>query len=402
MIPSLTRIGVFSLFLSSIMNTPRPNSHQHAGLIDQELENRILYGLLLEWETVMGALPFKSGPMKKPVFSLKNSEKSLAHWNAQRREIAFSRSFVKAYPWDAVREVLVHEMAHQYAHEVLNASGETAHGPTFHRACRILGANPAASGSFRPLTDRIRDSENSEQDKTFVKIRKLLALGQSKNSFEAQAALSKARMLMEKFNVSDGAPRTGDAFISLFVGRPALRRFREDYLMANLLTDHYKVFGIWVSAYVMDKAKMGRVFEITGKPENVRTAAYVYDFIVNQTAMAWDDVTREKRLNRYRKSDFSCGLIQGFTASLDRDLQAEQSPQRTHARHLIIQNDQDPFLMAHVADKYPRIRRFKRQAGSVDENIRQKGRAIGESLVLARGIETGRDVKQLPPPRHKT
>ncbi len=61
-----------------------------------------------------------------------------------------SRNVVLNHSWDAVREILLHEMAHQFAEQVLGASNEPPHGPKFKRACYLLRANPSASG----ITDR--------------------------------------------------------------------------------------------------------------------------------------------------------------------------------------------------------------------------------------------------------
>jgi Zn-dependent protease with chaperone function len=117
--------------------------------IDIELEHRILHGIALEWRTALWVLPPKiARSMKPPVFTLKDGNRTLAHWNAEKREIAFSRIFVRNAPWDSIREVLIHEMAHQYASEILNITGEAPHGPGFQAACSVLKANPRASGTY--------------------------------------------------------------------------------------------------------------------------------------------------------------------------------------------------------------------------------------------------------------
>lgn len=360
----------------------RPSDH-----IDEMLENRILQGLAMEWESARGNLSFDEiRQMKKPVFSLKQGESRLAQWNNAKREIAFSRSFVKNYSWDAVREVLVHEMAHQYVHEVLHCGHETAHGPAFRKACDRLKANPKASGTYAPLTDRLNKDDVSKEDNILRKVKKLFALGQSSNPHEAEAALAKARELIESFNVDCIESHKDPDFISVFVGNPTLRRFKEDYLIARLLVDHYHVYGIWVSAFVLEKGKMGRVFEITGRPENVKTAAYVHDFILNQMNMAWATVNKTNTLGRYKKSDFASGLIQGFSTKLDQEKQNE-SHQTSHHKDLVSLARQDEHLMVYAAYKYPRIRRISRPDRSVDPSIRKKGEDIGSKLILSKAVE---------------
>ncbi|GAB6097833.1 hypothetical protein JCM14469_40870 [Desulfatiferula olefinivorans] len=373
-----------------------------SALLERDLEYRILKGLSLEWDAAMDMLPDRDAvPMKKPIFSLKNGEKNLAHWNPLRREIAFSRTFVTAYPWDAVQEVLIHEMAHQYAHEVLGAYHETAHGPAFHEACKHLRANPEASGTYRPLTDRINAPEQTENDRILLKIQKLLALGQSKNAFEAQAALTKARALMDRFKVEIDAHSRGADVVSMFIGRPVLRHFREEYILSRLLIDHYSVYGIWIPSYVMEKGKMGTVLEISGRIRHVTTAAYAHDFIVNQIDMAWDAFRAGRPLTRSLKTDFACGLIQGFSASLEKD-RAEARGKQPASAALIPIEQLDPGVAGYIAFRYPRTRNFRRKGGAVNENIRQQGRKIGESLVLAPGINAEKSPRALPEPRQRT
>ena len=116
-----------------------------------------------------------------------------------------------------------------------------------------------------------------------LRIKKLMALAQSQNQHEAEAAMAKAHQLIGKYNVDLLTHEENRDFVSVFVGKPALRHFREEYALARLLTDFYFVFGIWMPAYVVDKGKMGSVLEISGTVQNTKIAHYVYDF-VNQSA----------------------------------------------------------------------------------------------------------------------
>src|SRR4051812_30613659 len=66
--------------------------------------------------------------LRRPVFGLSEGTR-LGAWHGLRREITLSRALVLEQPWGAVREVLKHEMAHQYVDEVLGVRDQTAHGP---------------------------------------------------------------------------------------------------------------------------------------------------------------------------------------------------------------------------------------------------------------------------------
>ncbi len=357
-----------------------------------DLERRILHGLRLEWESVLSFVTHPSRPvMMPPLFSLKDGEKSLAHWDSSKREISFSRRFVLGYPWDAVKEVLVHEMAHQYAHEVFKAGNEPPHGPSFRKACHVLKANPRASGSYRPLTDRLSEDGLSEQDRILVKVKKLLALGNSMNRNEAEFAVAKAHDLIRKYNLDLLEKDRERRFISLFTGLPALKHARHEYLLSHLLVEHYFVYGIWVPAYVISKGKMGRVFEITGTPENVKIASYVHDFITCHMERAWGDFNRNKKLGRSHQCDFSTGLVMGFTDRLNRertDRGSAASPQLISPSHAGALVPLDPKLSEYASYRYPRVRHQKRPPRPVDPRVLDAGKDIGRKLVLNKAVET--------------
>ena len=116
---------------------------------------------------------------------------------------------------------------------------------------RIL---PAASGSYQPLQDRFRQDRPGHYDKRLLRIKKLLALAESKNRFEADAAMTKAHELIATHNIELNRLENRRKFISIFIGAPALRHPREDYHLANLLQDYYFITGIWVPTYVVAKS----------------------------------------------------------------------------------------------------------------------------------------------------
>lgn len=357
------------------------------------LERSILHGLRLEWDSVMSFVSDNvRSRMTVPLFSLKHSGNSLAHWDTVKREIAFSRTFVLNHAWDAVKEVLVHEIAHQYTAEVLKASHESPHGPSFHKACRIFKANPEASGSYKPLSDRLSEQELSAPDRLMVKVKKLLALGTSMNRHEAEAAMAKAHALIRKYNIDLFERNTNTGFVSVYIGEPSLRFHREDYWLAHLLIEHYYVYGIWVPAYVTTKGKMGRVFEITGTVENVKIAAYVHGFIRHHMDSAWGVYNIGKNLGRARKTDFSSGLVQGFYERLTQEREALKAK-----GHVSVQDRKwslvkiDPKLTEYIEYKYPRVRTSRHNGRMSDANVLNDGKDIGKNLILNKAVEKGHE-----------
>ena len=145
--------------------------------LEQALEHRILHGLSCEWDMALWILKEGlRGFLRKPVFSLRDMDRRLGCWDPVNKEISLSRSFVFSHPWVAVRDVLVHEMAHQVAHQALGASNETAHGPAFQKACVLLRIDARATGRYRKLDT---DYSGSRSDKILVRVKKLLALAES-------------------------------------------------------------------------------------------------------------------------------------------------------------------------------------------------------------------------------
>jgi hypothetical protein len=349
----------------------------------QALERRILHGLACEWENALWVLP--TGLRKKmrlPIFSLSDMESRLGYWSATRREIVLSRRLVLDYPWDCVVEVLGHETAHQLAEEIMKAGNEPAHGPSFREACRLLRANPEASGRYEPLRDRLGTTEVAPQDRILERIKKLMALAESGNPHEAESAMVKAHALIAKHNIDLMARKDHRDFVSIFVGLPALRHFREAYHLANLLEEFYFISGIWVPAYVVAKGKMGRVFEISGTARNVEAAAYVYDFVVAYIDSRWRAYNRDKRLNRYRRTDFAVGVIEGFKAKLTAEGIRQAVPDGPRALLKI----EDPLLTRYMAYRHPRTTRFKRQGNRQDEAVYDEGIKAGREMVISKGI----------------
>ena len=356
-----------------------PETHS----VDASLERAILLGLSAEWTAAAEALSAAHRRMiSPPLFALRDMGSRLGRWDPEKREIAVSRRLVFEHPWDAVRDVLLHEMAHQLAQRLPGGNRETAHGPAFHEACKILRADPRASGRYPTLQQRIAAGSAAENDRLLLKIRKLLALAQSGNRHEAEAAMDKAHELARKYNVDlQRLPGRRD-FASVFLGKPALRHFREFYHLSGLLQDFYFVQGIWVSAWVVEREKMGRVLEISGTCANVQMAAYVYDFVNRYIELQWRRFNRTRSLNRFRRTDFAVGVIEGFREKLAGTAKKDESKD-TGA----VVPYADPLLDRYVRDRYPRLRSVQHSGGHQDPEIIQEGVRRGRNLVISRGVE---------------
>lgn len=350
---------------------------------EDALERHILHGLVCEWKQALWVLPpTHRNAMRAPLFSIRPMKTRWGYWLGKNREISLSRRLVFDHSWDAVREVLLHEMAHQFSEEVLGDHNEPPHGPLFQRACYLIRANPKATGNYRPLDERIAHESSSAEDKMMLRVKKLLALAKSQNKHEAEAAMAKAHDLIRKNNIDLLAKDEHRDFISAFVGKPALRHPREDYNLAHLLQDFYFVTGIWVTSYVMEKEKMGRVLEIMGTERNIHLASYIYDFVRNFIDLQWAEYNEDKGLKRRRKTDFATGVIQGFRSKLE-----SQTSRKENTRDkLALIKIEDPLLEKYVLYKHPHITNIRKRIPMQDAKVLNDGKSVGKKLVIHKGI----------------
>ncbi|MBN1930651.1 MAG: DUF2786 domain-containing protein [Desulfobacterales bacterium] len=362
--------------------------------IQEELEYRILHGLSCEWEKAIRLLDSDLAKiMQKPMISLRDLNRKLGYWSGIKSEICLNRNFVLNYSWDSVREVLLHEIAHQLAEQVFGSCNDLPHGPKFQKACRLLRANPKASGNYQPLTDRIFSKSIGIEDKIMLRVGKLMALAESQNPYEAEAAMLKAHELIAKYNIDLLKLNENRNFYSVFIGKPALRHHREEYYLARLIQDFYFVQGLWISTYVIEKGKMGRVLEISGTRQNIKISGYIYDFIKHHINIQWKKYNKTNGLNRYRRTDFAVGIIEGFRSKL-----LSPKKERKDSSHpSALTTVEDPCLKKYIAYKYPHTRSFRNKISNQDNNILQDGIDIGKKLVIFKGITKKSNQKRLLP-----
>jgi hypothetical protein len=315
--------------------------------------------------------------------------RNLGQWDPEKREIALGREFVLNHPWQAVREVLHHEMAHQVAQEVLGGQVETAHGEKFREACRLLRIPPDATGTYGRIEGVLNPGAS---DGLLLKIKKLFALAESPNPHEAEAAMVKAHQLIARHNIDLLALEEERRFVSCLVGPAALRHTRDRYALANLIQDFYFVQGVWVPVYVLAKGKMGRVLEVSGAPENIEMASYVHDYIGHYIDARWRKYDGGNGNGRRRKVDFALGVLDGFRKKLT----PPEDGRTDGVEERAVVSLNDPQLGRYLKHRYPHIRSFRRQGAGVDPGAMEAGIAAGESLVIAKGIrEAGKQGRLL-------
>jgi hypothetical protein len=334
------------------------------------LERALVRELAEQWRR-LNATYFK-GALSPPALELADHEASLGRWTRATRTLELSRPFVLRSSWGVVVEVLKHEMAHQYVSEVLGETSEAPHGRAFRELCERLGVDGRASG--------VPTAQSGGADGRIVeRIARLLALAESPNEHEAQAAALAAQRLMLKHNIDTAARPSSYVFRHL--GTPSGRVTEAERIVAMILGRHYFVEVIWVPVYRPLEEKRGSVLEICGTPENVEMAEYVYAFLRHTAEELWQAHRREHgvRSNRDRRS-FQAGMMAGFADRLSRDAKAHR------AEGLVWLGDRE--LGGYFRRRHPYVRNV-RYAGQPRSEAFGAGREAGRKLVLRRGVSEG-------------
>ena len=215
------------------------------------------------------------------------------------RVLELSRRMILAQPWGVVVEVLKHEMAHQYVHEVL---GETTRRPTGRRSARR--ASGSGSTRRRPGCPRA-GADDDATTRAVERIARLLALAESPNVHEAEAAMAAAQRLMLKHNLDARTrPPAGYGFRTL--GAPTGRVEESERILAMILAQHFFVEVIWVPVYRPLEGKRGSVLEVCGSRANLEMAEYVHGFLTHSADRLWSEHKRAQGLRRTASAARSC------------------------------------------------------------------------------------------------
>lgn len=333
------------------------------------LHNAWLHQLRYEWQKINRE--FLASRLKMPMLVIDKSVARLGYWQESTRLIGIAEKHIWDQPWAEVVETLKHEIAHQYAHQVLGATRETAHGPLFTQACALLGIVPDA-------TAKPTQHLPVEADRILAKVRKLLALAESANPHEAQAAMATANTLLLRYNLELGQSNEPSAYSYLRVGRTAAALPIDWKLVGGILTQYFFVDCIWVSVFVAKMGRSERQLEIIGTATNLELAHYVHDFLHRAADSLWQSAVTGGAI-RGKRRDFVTGLMFGFREKL-----AEERTGNA-ARGLVWVGD--PALQNYCKQRYPSTSSLN-ATGIRQTEAHAAGRQAGQNLNLHRGMQT--------------
>ena len=353
------------------------------------LEGALLRALGRTWEEINQN--HFAGKLRRPVFALDATRVRLGRWDAQQRTLALSRPLVLEQSWAVVREVLKHEIAHQFVDEVLGVRDQSAHGPAFASLCARFGIDATASGLPAPGSgdgdgedgaagEAAAGAEAGAGPAVLRRISRLLALASSPNLHEAEAAMRQAHRLMLKYNIETVTSSAARGYGFRHLGAPLLRIDAARQILAGILSDHFFVEVIWVPSYDPGSGREGRVLEVCGTPANLEVAAWVHDYLLEASLRLWREHQRAQQIpgDRERRR-YVLGVMMGFRARL------EESAVSTREEGLIWRGD--PELGGYLRRRYPR-RSSGGRIGYERTAAFEDGHQAGKNIVLRRAVPT--------------
>jgi hypothetical protein len=313
--------------------------------------------------------------LRPPTFAL-HDQGPLGLWDPALRRISLRRSLVREATWGQVVEVLRHEMAHQYVSERLRID-EPPHGPAFRQVCAERDIDRRAAG--------LPTETDAATDRLLRKVRALLALAESPNPNEAEAAARAARRILAEHDLT--LDPAGARYTFQQVG-PAKQRFATwEKALASVLDAHFGVRSIYANAYLPDRDAWGRILEIAGTVEHVMVAEYVHDALRASAEAAWRAHKKARGLKSdANKRSYLYGLVVGYYRALDAE-------RLTDPGAALVKSD-DPELARYYHRRHPRV--STASAGTVWKNdALDAGLDDGRRLTIRPGVGADGDGPRL-------
>ena len=209
------------------------------------------------------------------------------------------------------------------------------------------------------------------------RIARLLALAESPNVHEAEAAASAAQRLMLKYNL-DAGKSDARSYGFLHVGTPSGRVGEAARILAMILGKYYFVEVIWVPVYRVLEGKRATVLELCGSEANLAMADYVHAFLTNTAEQLWGEHKKRSAIRSDRdRRVFLAGVMTGFADKLATQMVKHRDEGLVWVR--------DGDLDGYFRKRHPRVRHV-RYSGHRKNEAYAHGKAAGRRIVLRKGV----------------
>ncbi|MCK5837030.1 MAG: DUF2786 domain-containing protein [Desulfobacula sp.] len=249
-----------------------------------------------------------------PTINIFSGESRLGWWNGKTKTISISSHLIKTEVWDIVLEVLKHEMAHQYVSTFYNNAD--IHGKYFKLACKKLGVHKAFVAGGKDYNQRLQEFKGelpADAQKMLLKVEKLMALGQSNNQAEAQAASRKANYLLTKYNLQKINTDNDDPDVKYLTICHKKKRIESiQKALLSVLRDYYFVNCLTSRTYHAQDDTVYKSIVLIGREEALLVAEYVYHFLLDTGKVLWQNFQKKQNAKRNEKVSFDMGFTAGI------------------------------------------------------------------------------------------
>ena len=333
-----------------------------------------------------------------PSFRISESPATLGSWHPESRTISISSALINEYSWDAVINVLKHEMAHQYVHEYMGRGMELPHGQAFADACNKLGVlspfNAATGDTPKVFIATRQQGCDSEYDRKVNKVRKMFSLAGSGNKHEAMAAMSKANSFIRKYNLERLDSLEPSQYSYEIINTRKKRLHIIVRRIGSLLTDYFYVDIVYSELFDPASIETFKTIELLGTQENVTFARHVFDFLSRRVEFLWQSHRKTAKAPGKLRKTYILGILQGFREKLEKEEKKQAVPAGFSAgrgRHKTISAlvvAKDPGLSEFTTRRFARLRKVQyRSAGIYCKDTYTAGKTEGKKITIHKTVK---------------
>ena len=261
----------------------------------------------------VGRTRFREGGYSYPLHvAVFEDPRLLGFFDPSFHTLGVNRSLMLEAGEGVIADVVRHEVAHLMTF-VRHGLSETDHGPAFRAFCRSVGWGPGVWGATVDVREGNARDPDPGHDRLLSRVRKILALGDSPNPHEAEAAALKANELLVRHNLSR-SDALGDGEEETCLKRVLRSKRRSMKLLC--IADILRTFLVFP---VTNSGRDGVWLEVVGDRAAVEMADYVAGALDHILERLWEGHRkRHPGLGGIRmKNSFFLGVGKGYVRKIE-------------------------------------------------------------------------------------
>lgn len=299
-----------------------------------------------------------------------NNKSMLGYFDPEFYELGFHECLMQNK--SQLPNIIRHELAHYMTYIDYGALAHP-HGEEFKLFCSKMRWDEEVKKASICLENL--ETPILEETQILRKIKKLIALANSSNVNEAEAAMLKSQQLLLKHHLE--SENLVDAFEEKILLKRVLSQKKQNAKLRSIA----KILETFFVNTIFHKGKNSIHLEIIGDKTNIEIAEYVANVLEIELENLWN-IARQKHAHlkgQTAKNSFFLGVAKGYCNKLS-SLKRNYNQETTHAVMVIEKKLQQAERMI-----YPRLSTSKSQANYCKKSS-QLGEAAGKSLNINQAV----------------